>query len=369
MTIVPGSAEELAESLAEAHSRHRRVTVLGNATKDRMGGPIAPSDVTISTRALNQVLEYNPRDLTVSVGAGISYCELAGVLAEHRQMIPLDPPFSERAALSGGATMGGIVAANTSGPRRRLYGSARDMVIGMTFATLEGKLIRTGGMVVKNVAGLDMGKLMIGSFGTLAVIATVNFKVFPQPAATRSFAKQFPSVSEAIAERDRILRSTLQPAAVDILKLQDRCELYVQAGGSAQVLDRYSRELSGFDSLEGSDERDLWDRLREFTADYLKAHPDTAVVRCSGTLSEVGPVLESLPVPALARAGSGVCYGFFSDPEKALGKGVIEFAPSPLRQRGPLWPTVGTDFAIMERVKLLFDPGRLLNPGRLYGRI
>src|SRR5271156_3669034 len=116
MTIVPGSAEELAECLADAGTHHRRVTVCGNSTKDRMGGPISPSDVTISTRALKQVLEYNPRDLTISVGAGISYCELSGLLAEHRQMIPLDPPFSERVGVSGGATMGGIVAANTCGP-------------------------------------------------------------------------------------------------------------------------------------------------------------------------------------------------------------------------------------------------------------
>src|SRR5271165_586049 len=363
MVIAPASPEELAVALATAASDKRTITLSGNGTKDRMGGPLPGAGVTICTAKLTRLLQYEPKDLTISLEAGMPFAELTRILAEHKQMLPLDPGFAAT------ATVGGVLAANSNGPRRRLYGTARDMVIGMTFATLEGKLVRTGGMVVKNVAGLDMGKLLIGSFGTLAAIATVNFKVFPQPAATRSFAKQLPSVSEAIAERDRILRSTLQPAAVDILKLQDRCELYVQAGGSAQVLDRYSRELSGFDSLEGSDERDLWDRLREFTADYLKAHPDTAVVRCSGTLSEVGPVLESLPVPALARAGSGVCYGFFSDPEKALGKGVIEFAPSPLRQRGPLWPTVGTDFAIMERVKLLFDPGRLLNPGRLYGRI
>ncbi len=181
MTIVPDSAEELAEGLGEAGARNRQITVCGNSTKDRMGGPISPPDVTISTRALNKVLQYDPRDLTVSVGAGISYCELSGVLAEHRQMIPLDPPFSDQ------ATMGGIVAANTSGPRRRLYGSARDMVIGMTFATLEGKLIRTGGMVVKNVAGLDMGKLMIGSFGTLAVIASLNFRLHPMPAGNSDF--------------------------------------------------------------------------------------------------------------------------------------------------------------------------------------
>ncbi len=174
MTIVPASPEELAQCLAEANSKRQRIALMGNSTKARMGGPIAPYDVAISTAGLNKVLEYEPRDLTISVGAGISYCELIRVLAEHRQMIPLDPPFSDR------ATVGGIVAANTSGPRRRLYGSARDMVIGMTFATLEGKLIRTGGMVVKNVAGLDMGKLMIGSFGTLAAIATLNFRLLSQ---------------------------------------------------------------------------------------------------------------------------------------------------------------------------------------------
>src|SRR5256886_13255208 len=100
-------------------------------------------------------------------------------------MVPLDPPFSQ------GATVGGVIASNTSGPRRRLYGTARDLVIGMTFATLEGKLVQSGGMVVKNVAGLDMGKLMIGSFGTLAAIAVVNFKLLPMPAANATFVIPF----------------------------------------------------------------------------------------------------------------------------------------------------------------------------------
>src|SRR5207245_9644671 len=95
--------------------------------------------------------------------------------------VPLDPP------LSGAATIVGILSANSSGPRRRLYGTARDLVIGMKFATLEGKLVQSGGMVVKNVAGLDMGKVMIGSFGTLAAIAVVNFKLLPMAAAEATF--------------------------------------------------------------------------------------------------------------------------------------------------------------------------------------
>ena len=247
MTIVPGSPEELAQCLADASSRGQRIALLGNSTKARMGGPIAPYDVAISTSGLNKILEYEPRDLTISVGAGIAYSELSRVLAEHGQMIPLDPPFSdraaERAAFSERATMGGVVAANTSGPRRRLYGSARDMVIGMTFATLEGKLVRTGGMVVKNVAGLDMGKLMIGSFGTLAAIATLNFRVYPSFKGTRTFTQDFERIADVMAARDEVLKSRLQPAAIDIVKSEGVYRLAIQAGGSPAVLARYSREL------------------------------------------------------------------------------------------------------------------------------
>src|SRR6185295_4111611 len=147
----------------------------------------------------------------VSVEAGMPYAELSRILAENRQMAPLDPPFAQQ------ATIGGVVATNSSGPRRRLYGTARDMVIGMTFATLEGKLVKTGGMVVKNVAGLDMGKLMIGSFGTLAAIAVVNFKVLPAPQADRLFLLSFDTLDAALTARDKILKSVLQPAAVDLL--------------------------------------------------------------------------------------------------------------------------------------------------------
>jgi glycolate oxidase FAD binding subunit len=377
MTIVPGSAEELAQCLAEAGARKRRVTVCGNSTKDRMGGPISASDDTLSTRALNRVLEYNPRDLTVSVGAGISYCELSSILEEHRQMIPLDPPFSGRAALSGGATMGGVVAANTSGPRRRLYGSARDMVIGMTFATLEGKLIRTGGMVVKNVAGLDMGKLMIGSFGTLAVITSLNFRLHPMPAAQRTFVQDFEQMTDVMAARDAVLKGRLQPAAIDILKLAARSgagyRLAIQAGGSPAVLDRYSRELFRARVVEGVEEDVLWRGIREATPQFLREHDDGAVVRVSCVLSDIGRVLDSLPVQASARAGSGVCYGYFEQAADLrwppIGTSIVEFAPQGFRESSELWPRPGNDFAMMKKIKDMFDPHGLLNRGRLYGRI
>ena len=371
--IVPGSPEELAEALASSQRSRQSIHLCGNSTKDRMGGPISPADVRISTAKLNRVLQYEPSDLTISVEAGLSYPELTRVLAENRQMIPLDPPFSDS------ATVGGIVAANASGPRRRLYGTARDMVIGMTFVTLEGKLIRSGGMVVKNVAGLDMGKLMIGSFGTLAAVAVINFRLHPMPAATRTFVREFVRATEAITARDKILKSSLQPAAIDILKSSAGYDLMIQAGGSTAVLDRYSRELAGARVLEGSEESRLWDRIRELTPQFLRENENGVVVRISCTLSEVGRVLEALPAPALARGGSGVCYGYFPQAgdlrsieglySKGLGKSVVEFAPQNVRETAELWPAPGNDFAMMKKVKEMFDPQYLLNRGRLYGRI
>ena len=374
LMIVPSSPEDLAEALATAQSNHQTIQLCGASTKDRMGGAISPADVRISTAKLNRVLQYEPNDLTISVEAGITYRELSRVLAEHRQMVPLDPPFSEN------ATVGGVVATNASGPRRRLYGTARDMVIGMTFATLEGKLIRSGGMVVKNVAGLDMGKLMIGSFGTLAALGVINFRLHPMPAGTRTFVREFVRATEAIAARDKVLKSPLQPAAVDIVKSAAGYDLMIQAGGSVAVLDRYSREFPAARVVEGAEELALWEMVREFTPRFLKEHENGVVVRISCTLSEVGHVLDTLPAPVLARAGSGVCYWCYSQVgdlrhieklyrEGHRGKCVVEFAPHSVRETAELWPEPGSDFAMMKKIKEMFDPQYLLNRGRLYGRI
>jgi glycolate oxidase FAD binding subunit len=367
MELFPRTPEELAALLCDANSKRQSITLGGAGTKQRMAGPIAVSDVTISTSCLNRVLKYEPRDLTVRVQAGLPWREFSAALAEHGQMVPLDPSFADE------ATVGGVVAANVSGPRRRLYGSVRDMVIGMTFATLEGKLIRTGGMVVKNVAGLDMAKLMIGSFGTLAAITVVNFKLHPQPGGTRTFVQEFLRAAETIVARDNILKSVLQPSAIDIVKSPQGYDLLVQAGGSPAVLDRYARELSSFRVFDSEEEQAVWRKVREFTPDFLREHAGGAVTRTSCALTEVGSVLEALPAHAVARAGSGVCYGFFPQAQDvafpAQGKSVIEYAPPEVRETADLWPDPGSDFAMMKKVKEMFDPLGLLNRGRLYGRI
>ena len=165
-----------------------------------------------------------------------------------------------------------------------------------------------------------------------------------------------------------MLRSVLQPMAIDIVK-DDGYQPLVQAGGSAAVLDRYERDLPGYDVLRGDLEKSEWEAIREMTPRFLREHPDGALVRISCTLPDVLHVLAKLPSPALARAGSGVVYGYFAEARDAVGQGVIEFAPQNFRKENELWPSPGTDFAMMEKVKAMFDPDRLLNRGRLYGRI
>lgn len=379
-TITPASAEELAEGLGTAARHGKSIRLGGRFSKDRLGGPIAPADVTVSTAGLCRVLQYNPGDLTISVEAGLPYVELNRLLAEHRQMVPLDPPFAAH------STVGGVVACNLSGPRRRFYGTARDLVIGMRFATLEGKLVQSGGMVVKNAAGLDFGKLLVGSFGTLAAMAVVNFRVFPMPAATRTFLVRPGSLEEAISARDGVLQGPLRPLALDLLNPdaarfvgEEGYTLALQAGGSPVVLDRFAAELPGARSLDGEAEERFWHAVREAPARFLAHHPEAAVVRVSTTLSGVRQVFERAVGPVIGRAGTGVSYVYFSTchgatswVEEAAGLGLrcaIEMAPPDVKPTMDLWPAPGDDLEMMRAIKRMFDPEGLLNRGRMYGRI
>ncbi|MCS6951596.1 MAG: FAD-binding oxidoreductase [Bryobacterales bacterium] len=374
--VQPQTVEQLREALVEAQRSGRRITLGGAFSKRRMGGPVAPSEVIISTASLDRVLQYEPRDLTLSVEAGMPYAELSRLLDQHGQMLPLDPPFAEA------ATIGGVLAANTSGPRRRLYGTARDLVIGMKFVTLQGRLVESGGMVVKNVAGLDLAKLLIGSFGTLAVIAVANFKVLPKPPGTRTFLRNFASHREALEARDRLLASPLQPAAVDLLNPAaarlvgyDGWLLAVEAVGNAAALARYGREFPSDFTLESGEEAQFWRNVQNFTPCFLERNPQAAVVRVCCTLSGIAEVANSTEAPLVIRAGNGVCYAHFSSADEAAAwirpdwKAVIEFAPEERKGELELWPSPGEDLAVMRRIKQNFDPDGLLNPGRLYGRI
>jgi glycolate oxidase FAD binding subunit len=373
LTYEPESARQLCESLAAAAGAGQSVALGGNFSKRSMGGPSIPADVTITTTKLSKILQYEPTDLTLSVEAGHSWAELCRLLGEHQQMIPLDPPFAES------ATVGGVIATNGSGPRRRLYGTARDLVIGMKFSTVDGKEVQSGGMVVKNVAGLDMGKLMIGSFGTLAAISTVNFKLTPQPEVEKTSLLDFDSLDAAIAARDKLVRGVLQPSAIDLLNPgaagQNDCVLAVQYGGNSAVVERYAKEIGG-SILEAESQTRFWDAVIRFPQNSLEKFPAGVVVRVSHTLTELAGVMKSLEVPAIARAANGVTYACFDRSGAAVNwvaatqkqpwRSVMEFSPEAEKDSLDLWPAPGDDFGMMKNVKRMFDPRILLNHGRLY---
>ena len=283
MTLFEPATEcELRDALASASTNGGAIRLGGAFSKDRMNPLTREAATTISTRRMSRVLQYDPADLTISVEAGLPWADLSRLLAEHRQMIPLDPPGADN------ATVGGVIGTNGSGPRRRLYGTARDCVIGMTFATLDGKVAKSGGMVVKNVAGLDIAKLMIGSFGTLAGIAVVNFKVSPMPPETRTFVLEFAGATECLGARDRVVRGPLLPSAVDILNPAaarsagfDNFVLLLQAGGDSPVLARYQSELDSAKVIAGDEEARVWQTIRDFTPHFVAANENAQVARIS----------------------------------------------------------------------------------------
>jgi glycolate oxidase FAD binding subunit len=234
---------------------------------------------------------------------------------------------------------------------------------------------------------------MIGSFGTLAAISVVNFKLSPKPALERTCLLNFPNLDAALAARDKIVRSVLQPAAVDLLNpaatagigLKDRGYLLaVQFGGNTAVVTRYERELSALATgvaIEGEDQARFWEEVENYSPLFMERNPGGAVVRISSTMTQMRDVLASVlgagpEVPTVARAASGVSYAYFPRTEAAvkwLGvartrpwRCVVEFAPEAEKAKLDLWPVPGDDFAMMKKVKQMFDPGNLLNHGRLY---
>jgi glycolate oxidase FAD binding subunit len=384
-SVIPSTVRDLGTALKEASAKQRTVEIAGNNSKRTMGGPTLPADTTVNTGGLRRVLKYEPNDLTISVEAGMPFADLQALLAKNRQMVALDPPFFAK------ATVGGIVATNSSGPMRRSYGTARDQVIGMKFVTMAGKQVTVGGMVVKNVAGLDIGKLMIGSFGTLAAITSVNFRLHPMPEQMHTFVFSFGTLEELIEKRNSILYSVLRPMALDIISPPAATRLglrghvlALRAGGSPKVLARYEKELQGGTRMTGAEDTIFWTQIREFSGDFMRRQPNGVVLRISSALGEISTVLRLVSGACICRAASGVTYVYLSSWQGVAAlwqaaaehnwSAVVEFAPLETRTSRDLW-LLGSSkeadeaFAMMKKVKQMFDPDMLLNRARLYGRI
>jgi len=416
--VSPQSAEQVAGVLKIAAETNLAVIPFRNATKLGMGNRPKRYDVALSLNALNNVWHYEPDDLTMTVEPGINLGDLQRLLARHRLSLPLDPPGGKNASL------GGIVATNAAGPLRLYYGTPRDMVVGMKIATTDGKLVSTGGRVVKNVAGYDVSKLLIGSYGTLGVIVGINLKLFPLPEKRQTFVFRLPSLDSARELRRQITDSALTPIRIvytgggdggkGILPVafdghepalsEAKCAhatLWVEAAGSKRVIERYAGSLSEIaravdatmDSVSEGDADRGWNWFSEFRANVVASSRDTVILRASLPISAtedyVGAVAREcerakVRTGFVVESGSGVVHfsltGLVSEDaavnligtlrHTALaqhGALVVEHCRAGLKDRIDAWGPPGSDFPIMRELKKAWDPNGIFSPGRFAG--
>src|SRR5947208_8603975 len=211
VVAAPGSEQEVASVLAYANREGLKVLVRGGGTQLNSGLPPRDGDILLSTTRLNQVVEYAPHDMTVTVQAGLSLVDLQSYLARARQWLALDP------ILSPGATIGGIISTNVSGARRMRYGGVRDQIIGIRVVLSDGTIAKGGGKVIKNVAGYDLPKLFVGALGTLGVIVAATFRLYPLRAASRTVLLTAPTAAPLCDLAVRVLASTLEPTTLDVI--------------------------------------------------------------------------------------------------------------------------------------------------------
>jgi glycolate oxidase FAD binding subunit len=388
ISVAPGCSEEVAAILRLANDRAFGVTPVGWAA-DTLG-PFGPTGVLLHINRLTHVEHYDHADLTVGVGAGMTVAQLNTMVGADKLMFACDPPLPKR------ATIGGVLAAAKQGPLRHGYGAVRDFCIGMRFVTGDGRKAKGGGRVVKNVAGYDLMKLLIGSYGTLAVITSASFKLFPAPRQTRTFLAEFATWQGALKFRDLVLRSPLSPMCLELVSpglrklmrpevTHDAWVICVRGSGSDAVLARYRRELGSAVTreLDGDDEAKMWRAIEDFPRS-LPIRSFTADRWCYAIInvpiSEVGAairVLEEFATPdgmgliTIGRVGVGVLLVAYRASAADMMAKVVEAIARQIsrdcsiRQHGPgkVFPLTPTHLPSMRAVKRALDPNNVL-PGK-----
>ena len=262
--VQPAEVAEISEIVRFATAEKLAIIACGGCTKLGIGSPPSRYDIALDLSRMNRVLAYDPRDLTLGVEPGVRIEDLLRVLAEQKQFLPLAVPFAER------ATVGGIVATNSSSPLRHAYGGVRDFCLGMEFVTGEGAAAKSGGRVVKNVTGYDLHKLLIGSLGTLGVITRVNFRTFPLHIAHGTFIASFSDAEGAFSFCRTMAHSVLTPQMVEVADpgaahlffsaetparvAPQQWSVIITAAGQPSVVDRHARELGHMASAANADE-------------------------------------------------------------------------------------------------------------------
>jgi FAD/FMN-containing dehydrogenase len=399
LEVSPASAEQASEVLAFAMAERLAVVPVGARRFISAGNLLTQADVILSMRRMNRFITHAPADLVATVEAGLTLREFQQRLAQAGQWLPVDP------ADEADATIGSIVATAASGPQRFGYGSLRSFVIGLRAVLADGRLIKAGGNVVKNVAGYDLCKLFTGSYGTLGVITEVTFKLRPLRAETRtivalgaressvSLARQIAASSHAVAVE------ILSPMLAEDLGLSPKhndCAMLVRfAGSSRAVVTQTAQTLktmrdAGLRCVTYDEDLSIWQMLSNVTS---QTRPDLSW--CSRIRATELPALIN-EVVALERddawretirwhagVGDGRLRGLARSPvyhqqavralerlrqtaEDRGGNLVLEQAPVEIKREFDAWGSFGSAGELMKRVKQQLDPQNVLSPGRFF---
>ncbi len=388
-TIVaaPADAKQIAEVLRFAGANGLGVTPAGSGSKLGWGNPVA-ADIELNLQRLHALHEHAWQDMTCTVEAGCCWESMQSELKRHGQMVALDPLWPDR------ATVGGIVACNDSGALRLKFGGLRDLIIGMTIVLADGTIAKSGGKVVKNVAGYDLHKLMTGSFGTLGVIAEVNFRLHPVEEHVRTWTVTAPGVKLAdgaffAAPLAALMDSQMTPSRVQIRASKAGCVLDLSIAAVPACMDEFEARIQDiFRPAEVSaSEAGVW-RARQQLFDNSEA----TVLKVSLPTSEICSVIselrqfavrEGLDVEAVAQATGLMTVAVQAAPDAVVrfverlrarvaafgGSAVALQVPDAVRGSVDVWGPGSGALPLMRAIKHRFDPGRTLNLGRFLGNI
>ncbi len=413
LEVRPGTQEEVSKVVATCAAAGAAMIPRGGGTAMGLGNPPWRVDVVVRLGRLDRIVEFDPANLCITAEAGMRLGALQQTLAEKKELLPIDPPESEK------VTIGGLVAANQSGPGRLLYGTVRDWVLGMRVVLPDGERIHCGGRVIKNVSGYDMNKLFTKSLGTLGILTEVTVKLLPVPVTRAGVIGLFPELKLATGVVSKVLESFLIPEALDLLNpgavalLSPRLHLQAPAGsfglavalaGSRETVERQGRDFAALfaegggqvTSLSQDQTAPAWNEIRNVFG-LLPSPPGDGRVVCriavpigftSAMLAAAGAAGQRCSVEATvaAHAGSGVVRAAYprategealarelkalrGEAEAAKGSLVLQEAPPSFKARMDAWGNAGPGAEVMRRLKSEFDPRGLLSPGRFVGGI
>jgi glycolate oxidase FAD binding subunit len=385
--------DELRDLIRQQADLGQAIYPQGGSTSLDFGGRPGRPGVAIETGRLSQVVDYPHADMTITVQAGMTTEALQHVLAEHRQRLLIDVP------QAGRATLGGVFATNTFGPRRFGLGRTRDQIIGVSFVNAEGVEIKGGGRVVKNVAGYDLPKLMTGALGTLGILTQLTLKVRPIPEASAIVWMPLAGVDQVDSALETINRSDSQPVAIELMNRRAARHIgedlglpladWVIAAGIEDIADsvrwqieRLKAELPTVEMtvLERPDSEPLWSALTEYPASFPSRLGCVATLRPSSLanlLARVDPAAWSIK----AHAGNGIVRldGLADWPlDRAFnevkqlramvkpdgGTVTIPRCPTSFKDELLVWGEPRADWSLSKKIKQAMDPRGVFNPGR-----